>query len=131
MQICDAFALCCRTKFALPRLKKLEDLSLDLPYLDSSIQHLSEFANLKAISLSCETYFGEIDELLYWPKLENLHIVALDGKDLVSSTCKVTQLACLRPGLKSEALLKCLSASCPRIGSHTPGAVAVLSKEAS
>ena len=108
MQICNVVALCCRFYFVLPNLRRssthFEELRLDLPHLDSNILQLSEFANLKSISLSCATYGGEIEELLYWPQLENLHIANLKGQDLVSSSCKGALLACLGPGLKSEVL---------------------------
>ena len=99
MQICNVVALCRRTNFVLPNMRTrsthFEELRLDLPHLGSSIQQLSEFAHLKAISLSCATYIGELDELLYWPQLENLHIATLEGQDLVSSSCKVALLECV------------------------------------
>ena len=109
MQIYNVVALCRRTEVVLPNLRKrsthFEELRLDLPHLDSTIQQLSEFAYLKAISLSCATYMGELDDLLYWPQLENLQIATLKGQDLVSLSCKVALLACLGPGLKSDVLV--------------------------
>ena len=119
MQTCNLVVLCRRIGFVLPILNNIEDLRLELHHLDSTILEISGFANLKAISLSCATYMGEIDELLYCPKLENLHIACLKGQDLVSSSCKVALLACLHGGSP-----KCLSDFCPCMPPHVWTALA-------
>ena len=109
------YALCRRIEHVLPHLNDIEELRLHLPRLDSAVWEPLQEANLKSISLSCQICDTEIDHLLYWPQLENLHIAHLQLYEFVSSSLHPhffayivqTLSACLRISLWS---LSCLSA---------------------
>ena len=94
MQIYSVFALCRRIEYILPQLNDIEELHLHLPRVDCAVWLPLEAANLKSVSLSCQDCECQIEDLLYWPPLEHLHIANLDCFDLVSLSFEAALPAC-------------------------------------